>query len=441
MEKPMGCLGKAVGLLILTIWTSYGASFLVEQKAHGESLLPPMVILGLAVLLIAALLVLAVGRFVPAWRRGETRGQALTSLLLAGIAMVAIYVAVDVNVANRRPGRELTAALAPACAGSPVAGAGSIVANGTANHLVVLDAAGHEHDWTGYPAIVLRPPSLSDAELVICIAEEKRATVEVCEYTNGPDITRYAVSRKVGVHEAATGRLVLLFTATAEPRRCQATESKELTELVGSLDWAQVDKRLAYLVAHGVDAASRIALSRAMILEPGESMAIGLVVSSTAAESLTVHLVVSYPAGRGGLGTEDATVTGLEPGERRVALAWPTDLAFESSVGVDAAVVEVEAGDSQDERRATARQLLVTAPDLPLLAGRPAVGIANRSATNVYASVTVGFLRDGVLVAVGQADATSLAAGGTASLPLDVVGDPTGATETITQVDVAYAAS
>jgi hypothetical protein len=249
----MGCLGKGLGLLLLAAWVIGGTYFLVEQKAHGEGLLLPVVILGWGLLVVAALVMLALDRVLP--RRLRVKGPLGTVALLAlGIGpTIVIFLLVDANVANRRPAVELTAVLAPTSAGTAVSGAGAMTTDGSApNRLVVLDPDGKEHAWTGHPRLELRPASLADAQLVVCVDNEAEETVlEVCHYSNGPDITRYAVSRRVRVVAAATGEVLFDETVTADPRACRQTEQKEVTRLAGDLGWDQVEAELLFLIGNG----------------------------------------------------------------------------------------------------------------------------------------------------------------------------------------------
>lgn len=242
----MGCLAKGVGLVLVGVWTAIALTVVVESKAHGEPMAPGIILLGSAALAVAVVVVLVAIRVVPAWRGARGSVPPLIAIALAVVATTGVYVAVDQNVENRRPSPDLTAALGPACRGVAVGGAASVTSGTAGNHLVVLAPDGAEHVWTGHPPIAWRPMSLNDTELVACISnEETRAQIEVCDYTGGPDITRYSVSRVVEVHAAATGRLITRFTASDEPRDCKQTEDKDVTELVGSLGWDDVEERLA----------------------------------------------------------------------------------------------------------------------------------------------------------------------------------------------------
>ena len=78
--------GKAVALIVLATWTGFGAWLLAEQKAHGESVLPGLVVLGIGVLILAALLTAAIQLHIPPWRHGAlvAVGKADTQSLPAG---------------------------------------------------------------------------------------------------------------------------------------------------------------------------------------------------------------------------------------------------------------------------------------------------------------------------------------------------------------------
>jgi hypothetical protein len=440
----MGCLARAFGLLILAGWIGGAGWFLVEQKAHGESLVLPLILLGLGILVAAGVVGMTLQRFVPGWSQRSARGPAIVTVALAVVAMAGIYVAVDTGVENRRPGRELTAALAPACRGVAVPAASAISTDGTPNHLVVLDAAGNEVDWTGHPATELRPPNLADAELVVCVeAEAQRTQIEVCTYTNGPPITRYAVSRDVEVHAARTGAAVMAFTETAQPRACRQTESKELTELVGMLDWAQVEKSLAYLVAWGVDPVTVLELGSPIVLTSPDTdglTAIGLTVRNAGRAPLSFEIFIT-DAAKSGTGGETIDVADLAPGERRVVTATVPDLDATSSVAPAAKVGSIVTGDANPDALRLARAVSITPPKVPIEPGTLAVeaGIRNGSSARLDASVVLGFLRDGQLVGVAQGSVRGLTAGGSATATLDIAGSATEADEVLAQVDSAVA--
>ena len=439
----MGCLAKAFGLLILAGWISGGTWFLGEQKAHGESLVIPLLVLGLGVLTAAGLVGMALERLVPAWRHRGARGPAAVTLLLAVVSMAGIYLAVDATVENRRPGNELTAALAPACRGQGVTGAGAISTDGSTNHLVVLDANGNEGDWTGHPAIELRPQSLADAELVVCVEPETtRTQLEVCEYTNGPPITRYAVSRNVDVNAASSGELVMAFVATAEPRACRQTESKELTELVGVLDWSVVEDRLWYLVAWGVDPATMVSVGRPIVLEVGPTPVVGLLVENLGRIPISAEVIVAYPGDEGTALTEAVDVEDLAAGEQRVVTWTLADLAPELSVATAAKVGVVTAGETDPKRLSLARQVVITPPALPLETATTVVevGVRNTATVKLAARVTIGFVMGNQLVAVAEGAVGPLEAGGIASASLPLMGDESGADGVVVQVDEAYEA-
>lgn len=143
-------------------------------------------------------------------------------------------------------------ALAPACAGHAVSGAGTLNTSGTApNHLVLLNADGTTSDKGWWLPNEWAPRTLADAELVACWqTEPERTVLEVCPYI-GSDITRYAMSRDVTVLAALSASTVADFTITAQPRSCSPTENADLTELEGFIEPALVVAHLATLVDRG----------------------------------------------------------------------------------------------------------------------------------------------------------------------------------------------
>src|SRR5450759_3075162 len=65
------------------------------------------------------------------------------------------------------------AAMAPACSKQPVAGAASLITDGSArNHVVMLDRAGAPFEWTEWTPEDWRPTSIADTELVACVTAE-----------------------------------------------------------------------------------------------------------------------------------------------------------------------------------------------------------------------------------------------------------------------------
>jgi hypothetical protein len=250
----MWLLKRLLALLIVAALAAVGAWQLVEAQAHGESLIFPLTLLALPLISLGWLVVRIGSVVIRGWKwGGASRQKTVVGLLTVVLAGAALVVAVQATVPSQRPSAQLTAALASACRGGAVAGAGALDTSGShMNHLVVLDADGNEQAWTGYPPIAWRPLSLSDTELVACISDETRTEIQVCDYVNGPDIHRYRVTRTVRIVEAATGRTVVEFTVSDEPRSCHATEQQDVTELSGELTWEMVAEHCAALVETGV---------------------------------------------------------------------------------------------------------------------------------------------------------------------------------------------
>jgi hypothetical protein len=437
----LGILARALGLFILATWIGGATWFLVEQKAHGESLILPLVILGLGILTAAGLIGMTLQKVVPGWQRPSARAPAVVTVVLAAVSLAGIYLAVDTSVENQRPGGELTAALAPACRGEAVPGAAAVSTNGAANHLVVLDSSGDEVDWTGHPAIELRPPNLADAELVVCVEPEAtRTQIQVCQYTNGPAITRYASSRKVEVRAASTGAVVMAFTATAEPRACRETESKDLTELIGTLDWQQVAARLWYLVAWGADPASVIGLWQPIVLNAGPLTEIGLIVENDGALPLSADVLLAYPGEDGQPSVASAEAEDMAPGELRIVSWSLADFDIESATAPRVNVGIVTASEGYLDRLATGRKLELLPPELPAQLDEGSIEIRVRNTTSVKMTgyITIGFVAGLQLLAIAEGQIDGIPAGATNSVRLPVTGDPTGANSSILQVDSAF---
>jgi hypothetical protein len=230
-----------VGVLLFLGLIAWGVVMLISAVAHGEPPIFGLILLALPLLGLSRAIVEVVGeRLIRGWRFGGGGGQkTLVGLVVSIFAAGGLVVGAQLMVPSQRPDAQLVAALRPACAGQPVAGAGVWDRTGIrANHLVILDTDGNEHPWTGYPPMAWRPPNLADTELVACISpDEIHTEIQVCRYDNGPPIHRYRVSRSVKVVEAATGRLIAQYNVSDDPRACGPTENRDLTELSGTIGW------------------------------------------------------------------------------------------------------------------------------------------------------------------------------------------------------------
>ena len=203
----------------------------------------------------------------------------------------------------------IIAALAPACTGQPVTGAGSMITDGSAlNHIVVLDAQGVPFAWTDWTPNEWRPANTADLELVACAQTEPILDqVQICPYY-GAEITRYRVTHAVSVVEPSTGRVMGTFDITAEPRGCKAQEYASTTEIRGEVDANLVKGYLAGFVEQG----KYVAPSSS---PPSPSDASSAVPSSTGASSIptgsaqTVELRQALAAGQV---TASGTGDGLE---------------------------------------------------------------------------------------------------------------------------------
>ncbi len=256
----------------------------------------------------------------------------------------------------------IVAALAPACSGQAVPGAGYVATSGSPpNHLVLLDSTGHPFDMSGWLPSDWQPSSLSDTELVACAAAAPvRTVLEVCTYT-GSDITRYEVMQPYEVVEAASGRNVAFFQIVADPRECHASEEATLTELVGVIDTNLVTAHLVGFIEHGrfidpdVPGAS---------VEPGETTEPGQSVKpnetplpTSSAESTELRRALA-----------DGRVSVAGTGDSLQSL----DLELTSEVDVDLDVT-IEAGTLLEPRVQGTQTMVVTAQQVVSLTARGSV--------------------------------------------------------------------
>ena len=333
----------------------------------------------------------------------------------------------------------IAAALAPSCSGKPVAGAGSPVA-GVADHFVVLDMTGADHRWFGDVASELQPSSLADTELVVCVdAEETRTVVQTCGYSGGPDVTRFEVSRRVIVHDASTGQVLMSFKAAGEPRDCGKTESVEVTELVGQLDWGQVASRLDFLVRAG-NPASLVRVTPPVGLAGDPLPAFAFLVTNTGSQPLSVTWTLDYPTSSAAATTDPATVEAVAPGETRLVTDWLPPLDTTSTLPLVVHLTDVEPSavpETPDLAAARRAMVTLTPPSLPvdLAAHVASVRVHNASDQRMSGTVVVGFLAKGKIVAVAYANVGADPGEGANSALVELVGDPSSADEAIAQFE------
>jgi hypothetical protein len=243
-------------LLAVLVVVTGGLGYLGITNLAQAELQPDIVrwaiafVLTLVAALMGASFVAALMEWIPLLRRIGEDGRARVAIVLWLVAGTGIVYAV--HDAAVRPLRLVEAGLASVCTGTAVPEAGSALA-GKSNHVVVLDATGGQHPWSLYVELGWRPATVADAELVACVArDDASASIEVCTYRGGPDVTRYVVSRDVRVVAARTGEEVAAFTVSHSPRACAQSEERSLTEIRGEpVMWADVASRIRSLVANG----------------------------------------------------------------------------------------------------------------------------------------------------------------------------------------------
>lgn len=122
-------------------------------------------------------------------------------------------------------------AIAPACDGQGIYGAEPYGQPSSVRHIVAL--RGGKQEWYSEMPAEWLPDSVATTQLVACVSERERYTIEVCRYT-GSDVTRYGYRREVTLVSAETGEEIASETFTGKPpRACQGTERVSLTKLTG----------------------------------------------------------------------------------------------------------------------------------------------------------------------------------------------------------------
>jgi hypothetical protein len=243
-------LGLAFGALILLGLFGAGIELLRESIAQGESIVWPILLLAIPLLVAGGLLAFVLQLLIRPLKRHANVSNVI-AIAIAAVLGLGIYTA-NSGVPLQRPDAAVTAAVAPACAGTAVEAAGRVTTGSAAlNHIVVLDSAGVEFGWTGKPSVDWRPPTVGDVELVACVQpEDAEVAIEVCRY-NGPSTTRYSATREVRVVAAHSGVELARFSITSQPSSCPAVKAEDLSTIKASVDWWEVEDHLESLVKTG----------------------------------------------------------------------------------------------------------------------------------------------------------------------------------------------
>ena len=150
---------------------------------------------------------------------------------------------------HARPSQAILDALAGVCQGQGQPRAAGYSPGMGEHKLVLLDAHGKPTAWTGAMPRSWRPAQIEEAELVLCVGEERAELIQTCQYRGGPDILRYQNMRELRLLDARTGALVSQTVVGGKPpRRCQELETVKMTSLGGLpvsvedvLEWLQAD--------------------------------------------------------------------------------------------------------------------------------------------------------------------------------------------------------
>lgn len=161
---------------------------------------------------------------------GDT--QAWVGAALAIVAVSGLFVYFWTS-AERKP--QLKAdywdAVAPACGGLGVAGAAPYDPSPHPRPIVALSNG--KELWYNAMPLEWVPADVTTTELVACVGESERYTIEVCPYY-GSSVTRYGYRRQIELVSALTAEVIAseIFEGNP-PRECRGSESANLTELKG----------------------------------------------------------------------------------------------------------------------------------------------------------------------------------------------------------------
>ena len=127
------------------------------------------------------------------------------------------------------------------CLGEAVVDAAEYNRNeGDAHPSVVIDADGDVHSWTYQLPVEWLPFSPEMLQLVVCLGEEEKQAIQVCEYyytgsgADAPSITRYQYEQSAVLYEAFTGNILTATTLNgALPDACPQSISSSITSITG----------------------------------------------------------------------------------------------------------------------------------------------------------------------------------------------------------------
>jgi hypothetical protein len=249
----LGCLGIVAVYALLFV--AVGGALLIDQALFRVArIVAPDAAPNLSAIVVGAVSLALVGGIamllVPRLNRARRRVLATVMTVVTGGVAVALaangFPTISQNIVVGEAIAATAAVARPACLGTAVPAAGSLIIGTTVNHVVVLDSVGKDFDWTGSTPATWRPSTISDLELVLCVDREQTTYVgEVCGYSNGPDITRHTAVRNVRIVEPSTGKTLAKLVVESAARACAQTEERSLTDLYGSVEWPLVRERVA----------------------------------------------------------------------------------------------------------------------------------------------------------------------------------------------------
>jgi hypothetical protein len=256
----LGCLG--IIAIYALLFVAIGGALLIDQALFRVArVLAPDAAPNLSAIVVGAVSLAIVGGIamvlVPRLHRARRRVVATVMTVVTGGVAVALaangFPTISQNIVADEAIAATAAVARPACLGTAVPAAGSLIIGTTVNHVVVLDNEGKDFDWTGSTPASWRPTTITDLEVVVCVDREQTTYVgEVCGYSNGPDITRHTAVRNVRIVEPSAAKTLATFAVESAARECAQTEERSLTDLYGSVEWPLLRQRVAgWLTDHG----------------------------------------------------------------------------------------------------------------------------------------------------------------------------------------------
>jgi formylglycine-generating enzyme required for sulfatase activity len=202
------------------------------------------------------------------------------------------------NACDRKPS-PLQEVAAAACQGKGISQAAEYEGGPGPHYIVLLSTSGEPHRWSNDIPDTWSPSNIGSTELVVCVGNERRRSIETCAYTGGGFVERLVREIDVTVVEASTGAIVAQETLRGgNPRSCSQTVWSDRSDRTDSIEGSRVKARqvLDFLrpIVTGESATTETTptpLIEQMVLIPAGTFEMGSESGDTAESPVhTVHL-------------------------------------------------------------------------------------------------------------------------------------------------------